>query len=183
MWCIILCWCGKRQVIGLEVGTRDCLGFRSGGLGFRSGDPVWMRNHCWVDEINNKPLMSKLAPHVYSRVVCHISYIKTMWIEFLCWCVIEYALLIVWLNCPCTLLHSQYIEAYSHPFLSCCFVFLYKLLCIYLGGVSGGVSWKMALELFLVYFIIYRYLVGLLLLSITSGNNAFVCFELIIGLC
>lgn len=76
---VYVCW--KWWVMGLEVGTCDC-------LGFRGDDSVRMRNQSWVVEISNKPLMSKLVPHALSRFVSHIAYIKVMWIELLHYCIV-----------------------------------------------------------------------------------------------
>lgn len=61
------------------------------------------------------------------------------------------------------------------------FLFVFMVLCTllyrYSGGVSDVVSWKMALEIFLVLFIIYHSLVGLVLWSVTLENETFIYFQ------
>ena len=78
---------------------------RSGDSGFRSGDPVWIRNNCWVDEISNKPLMTKLVPRIessYESHCIHKGYVN--WMVIL-WCKLDMCCWLCNLSYLCILLH------------------------------------------------------------------------------
>lgn len=164
----------KEASHGFKSGDLWSSGVQKWGLGVQNLGSGSSKEHYWVNEISNQPLMSKLTSHVYSRAVSYIAYIKAMWNELVCSYVIE-CMLIVWFKLS---LHSFtpliYLSVLS-PISCLLCVAMYIVVqvlrrskcCCELEDDLGG---------FLCLFYRYRYLVGLMLWYVTSGTWYFNCF-------
>lgn len=137
---ITSCWFrseGQLRVADSEVGI-------SGECGSK-----W--NHCWVDEINNISLMSRLVSHALSKGVGRIAYIKVKYCDLSCW----YEWIVCVMICyPAMFYTTNIFERILITLLFVCGV-LYDVVQIYSRGAITDVSWKIASRFFLVLFIVF----------------------------